>query len=45
MKLKFPKDGKSYKTDVANVQKRYSREWIKQRSQAIQVRKELTDAL
>ena len=92
LKLKSPKDGKSYKTDVANmqgifriiqsvpspkaepfkmwlaevgkerideiidpeltidraletyVQKGYSREWINQRLQAIQVRKELTDA-
>ena len=91
LKLKSPKDGKSYKTDVANVQgifriiqsvpspkaepfkmwlaevgkerideiidpeltidraletyaqKGYSREWINQRLQAIQVRKELTD--
>lgn len=92
LKLKSPKDGKSYKTDVANMQgifriiqsvpspkaepfkmwlaevgkerideiidpeltidraletyaqKGYSREWINQRLQAIQVRKELTDA-
>lgn len=92
LKLKFLKDGKSYKTDVADVQgifriiqsvpspkaepfkmwlaevgkerideiidpeltidraletyakKGYSKEWINQRLQAIQVRKELTDA-
>ena len=58
LKMKSPKDGKRYNTDVAEtidpeltieraletyLKKGYTREWINQRLQAIQVRKELTD--
>ena len=66
LKMKSPKDGKRYNTDVADTEqllriiqsipeltieraletylkKGYTREWINQRLQAIQVRKELTD--